>query len=168
MDEDTRRELTWPRKLASKLNVDVMDFSFPGASNWKAARILQSLQLSKDDIVIIQWSTFDRMEFGVNPNYQYESSMDDNAKYKIVDGVQVDNGVKVKNMCRTLIPHTTDKYTKKFMYHAYNTFWNEQWHRDMFKVMLTSCCYVLNKAEDRKSTRLNSSHIPLSRMPSSA
>ena len=28
--------------------------------------------------------------------------------------------------------------------------------------------YMINEAEDRKSTRLNSSHIPLSRMPSSA
>ena len=30
------------------------------------------------------------------------------------------------------------------------------------------CVYDLNKFLDRKSTRLNSSHIPLSRMPSSA
>ena len=31
-----------------------------------------------------------------------------------------------------------------------------------------SCCGDVDFLEDRKSTRLNSSHIPLSRMPSSA
>ena len=31
-----------------------------------------------------------------------------------------------------------------------------------------NCFLVKHKSQDRKSTRLNSSHIPLSRMPSSA
>ena len=32
----------------------------------------------------------------------------------------------------------------------------------------TQACRILKSEGDRKSTRLNSSHIPLSRMPSSA
>ena len=32
----------------------------------------------------------------------------------------------------------------------------------------TTTAYIINHILDRKSTRLNSSHIPLSRMPSSA
>ena len=36
------------------------------------------------------------------------------------------------------------------------------------KLQQLAACFVLPVEEDRKSTRLNSSHIPLSRMPSSA
>ena len=34
--------------------------------------------------------------------------------------------------------------------------------------LLRNICHVVTTDKDRKSTRLNSSHIPLSRMPSSA
>ena len=45
-------------------------------------------------------------------------------------------------------------------------------HQAGRKVIGYFCCFVpdeiITALEDRKSTRLNSSHIPLSRMPSSA
>jgi hypothetical protein len=145
--EEERKELTWPSMLAKQINSDYTDLSFPGASNWRAARILQSLPLTSDDIVVIQWSAFDRVEIGVNPYYEYKSSMSDDQKYKIVDSVQEDYGIRSKNLCRTILPHTTDPYTQKYIYHTYNTFWNEQWHREMFKVMMSSSLYVLNKSE---------------------
>ena len=37
-----------------------------------------------------------------------------------------------------------------------------------YNLCLSAICHVANTNQDRKSTRLNSSHIPLSRMPSSA
>lgn len=147
VDEETRKELTWPKKLAKNLGVEVTDLSFPGASNWRAARILQSLPLTPDDIVVIQWSAWDRIEVGVNPNYDYNSLMSDDMKYKIVDSVQEDYGIRSKNMCRTILPHTTDEFAKKYMYHTYNTFYNQPWHREMFKVMMSSSLYVLEKAK---------------------
>lgn len=147
MSEEDRQSLAWPGVLSRMLDVPVKDFSFPGASNWKPARILQSLPLTEQDIVVIQWSAFDRIEIGVNETYEYNSTTPDDAKYKIVDSTQTEDGIKTKNLCRTLIPHTTDQTTKKFMFHVYNTFWSERWHREMFKVMLTSCCYRLEKAK---------------------
>ena len=39
---------------------------------------------------------------------------------------------------------------------------------DLFKANMRRNGLLLGRAIDRKSTRLNSSHIPLSRMPSSA
>lgn len=147
VDEETRKQLTWPGILAKRLDTEYTDLSFPGASNWRAARILQSLPLTEDDIVVIQWSGFDRIEMGVSPTYEYQSTMSDDMKYKIVDSVQEDYGIRSKNMCRTILPHTTDKFSQKFMFHAYNTFWNEQWHREMFKVMMTSSLYVLEKSK---------------------
>jgi hypothetical protein len=144
--EEERKSITWPGLLSQNLGVELEDLSFPGASNWRAARILQSLPLTSDDIVIIQWSGFDRIEMGVNPNYEYKSTMFEDEKYKIVDSVQEDYGIRSKSMCRTILPHTTDEFSKKFMFHAYNTFWNEKWHHEMFKVMLTSSVYVLQKS----------------------
>lgn len=146
MSEEDRIALAWPGLLSKKLNQPLKDYSFPGASNWKAARVLQSLPLTPDDTVVIQWSAWDRFEFGVSQHYRYESSMAEDNKYKIVDSVQYDDGIATKNMCRTLIPHTTDRDAKKFMFYAYNTFNNPAWHLEMFKVMMTSCLYVLNKA----------------------
>ena len=37
-----------------------------------------------------------------------------------------------------------------------------------FEQEIMSCWSIVEELRDRKSTRLNSSHIPLSRMPSSA
>jgi hypothetical protein len=145
--EEDRKALAWPGKLSKMLDVPLTDFSFPGASNWRAARILQSLPLTKDDVVVIQWSSFGRTEVGVNPNYQYNSTMHEDEKYKILDGTQEDFGVRTKNLCRTIIPHTTDEFTKKYMYHTFNTFWNEEWFLQMFKVMMSSSLYVLQKSE---------------------
>lgn len=144
--EEDRKALAWPGKLSQMLNQPLTDFSFPGASNWRVARILQSLYLTPQDTVVIQWSSFGRTEVGVNPNYEYKSTMPEDEKYKILDGVQEDFGIRTKNLCRTILPHTTDYTTKKYMYHTFNTFWNEEWYREMFKVMMTSSLYVLKKS----------------------
>ena len=53
---------------------------------------------------------------------------------------------------------TTGRYVKKF----------ENKISDFLKVKYAVSCNSGTAALDRKSTRLNSSHIPLSRMPSSA
>ena len=42
------------------------------------------------------------------------------------------------------------------------------WSKRLNYLGFKSCRFVLSDILDRKSTRLNSSHIPLSRMPSSA
>jgi|688.fasta_scaffold67677_2 hypothetical protein len=145
--EKERQSLTWPGILSQKLDMKLQNLSFPGASNWRAARIIQSLPLTEEDVVVVQWSGFDRIEMGVNPTYEYKSTMDIENKYKILDDTTEDYGVRTKNMCRTILPHTTDEYSKKFMFHVYNTFWNEKWHHEMFKVMLTSSLYALQKSK---------------------
>ena len=88
--------------------------------------------------------------------------------------------------------HVTEACLKKGWYvmgvdkctYASNEGWIDSWgmrYGDQFEFIksdindldrLYDCDYIINTAAethvDRKSTRLNSSHIPLSRMPSSA
>lgn len=141
VSDQHRREMCWPHMLASKLDMDLIDYTFPGCSNWRIARIIQNLKLNPDDLVIIQLAGFDRMETGVHPNYEYNSYTLD--KYKIVDKPIEEFGTIVKGMCKTFLTRTSDKFFRKYLYHAYNTFWNEKWHMEINKIMITSMIYNL-------------------------
>jgi len=144
--EDTRKEMAWPTMLSHKLDLELIDHSFPGTSNWRIARILQNIDLKPEDLVVVQLTGFDRTEIGVNENYDYQSTLLPENKFSLLDKPINENGVLVKPMCRTLIPHTTDKSMKKFTYHVYNTFWNKAWHLEMSKIMISSILYNLQKS----------------------
>lgn len=143
--KDKRQSLTWPSVIANKLNQPLTDFSYPASSNWKIARQLQSLPLSKDDIVLIGWTAPTRFEFGLADDYDIEPLHPD-IHYRITDVNDDDNEIRTKRMSYHLIDRTTCQFAKEFMWLAYGPFNSELWYKEMFKVMFTSSQQVLNKS----------------------
>jgi hypothetical protein len=145
INEDQRKELVWPAVLAKKLNQPLTDFSLPASSNWRIARKLQSLPLTKDDIVLIGWTAPTRFEFGLADDYTFEP-MHPDINYRITDYNENDDGVRTKRMSYHLMDRTTCQYAKNFMWSAYGPFNSEPWFKEMFKVMFSSCQHVLDKS----------------------
>jgi hypothetical protein len=145
INEDQRKELVWPAVLAKKLNQPLTDFSLPASSNWRIARKLQSLPLTKDDIVLIGWTAPTRFEFGLADDYNFEP-MHPDINYRITDYNENDDGVRTKRMSYHLMDRTTCQYAKNFMWSAYGPFNSELWFKEMFKVMFSSCQNVLEKS----------------------
>ena len=145
IDEDQRKKLIWPSVLAKKLNQPLTDFSLPASSNWRIARIIQTLPLTSDDIVLIGWTAPTRFEFGLADDYDSIPSHDD-IHYRITDMNEDDEGIRTKRMSYHLMQSTTCDYAKQFMWSAYGPFNSELWYREMFKVMFNSCQNVLDKS----------------------
>jgi hypothetical protein len=143
ISEDERKKLTWPSLISQKLNQPLMDFSLPASSNWRIARKLQSLPLTKDDIVLIGWTSPTRFEFGLADDYDVIPNHED-IHYRITDMNEEDENIRTKRMSYHLMDSTTCNYAKQFMWSAYGPFNSESWYREMFKVVFTSCQNVLN------------------------
>lgn len=143
--DEQQSALTWPAVLSEKLNQPLTDFSMPASSNWRIARKLQSLPLTKDDIVLIGWTAPSRFEFGLADDYDIVPNHPD-IHYRITDMNEFDNGINTKRMSYHLMDSTTCNYAKQFMWGAYGPFNSEPWYREMFKVMFNSCENVLNKS----------------------
>lgn len=142
--DDQRKNITWPGILADMLNQPLTDLSFPASSSWRIARQIQNLNLTKDDYVFIQWTTPHRFEFGVSNEYDYQSSIPETI-FRMVDSIHND-GVRTKDMCHSLIYHTSDTVCKNMMKTAYSKMFNEEWYHQMFRVMVQSSLYVLDKS----------------------
>lgn len=145
-----REGLIWPYQLAKKINSKypdqfLTDFSLPASSNWRIARIIQSLPLTKDDIILIGWTSPTRFEFGLADDYDIKPNHPD-IHYRITDENEDYNGIRTKRMSYHLMDSTTCNYAKNFMWNAYGPFNSELWYRDMFKVMFSACENVLNKS----------------------
>lgn len=145
ISEEERLQLIWPSVLAKKLDQPLTDFSLPASSNWRIARKLQSLSLSKDDIILIGWTSPTRFEFGLADDYDIVPSHPD-IHYRITDLNEDDDGIRTKRMSYHLMQSTTCQYAKQFMWSAYGPFNSEIWYREMFKVMFNSCQNILNKS----------------------
>jgi hypothetical protein len=147
IDDEEQKRLIWPSVLADKLGQPLTDFSLPASSNWRIARKLQSLKLTKDDIVLIGWTAPTRFEFGLAHDYDSIPSHPD-IHYRITD-MDEDDGIRTKRMSYHLMDSTTCQYAKQFMWGAYGPFNSEAWYKEMFKVMFTSCQNILDKSECR-------------------
>ena len=142
--KDQRKDLTWPKLLSEKLNQPLTDFSLPASSNWRIARILQSLPLTKDDIVLIGWTAPSRFEFGLAHDYDIIPNHPD-IHYRITDINEENGDIRTKRMSYHLMESTTCEYAKQFMWSAYGPFNSEPWYKEMFKVMFNSCQNILDK-----------------------
>ena len=143
--KDHRETLTWPAILSNKLNQELVDYSLPASSNWRIARKLQSLNLTKDDIVLIGWTAPTRFEFGLADDYDIIPNHPD-IHYRITDMSEDDSGIRTKRMSYHLMESTTCEYAKQFMWSAYGPFNSEIWYREMFQVMFNSCQNILDKS----------------------
>jgi hypothetical protein len=146
INEEQQKQLIWPSILGKKLNQPVTDYSSPASSNWRIARKIQSLNLTKDDVVMIGWTAPTRFEFGLADDYDIIPNHPD-INYRITDYNEDDNGIRTKRMSYHLMDRTTCPYAKQFMWSAYGPFNSEPWFKEMFKVMVNSCENVLNKSK---------------------
>lgn len=144
MPEKKARELSWPFLLSKNLNQELRDYTLPGCSNWSIARNIQRLPITSLDFVVIQWSSASRYEIGINDRFVYTDKKE-NPLYESIDKLEQNIDYRSKNICRSLISKTSDPVIKQYMNDTYTNFYNEQWSEDMFKVMLTSVCYTLDK-----------------------
>lgn len=144
--ESERRSITWPSLLSRRLNQPLTDLSYPGVSNWRISRQIQNLELTPDDVVVIQWTNPLRFEFGVSDNYDYEKTLeeDDYSQFDVIDD---DNGIRNKMMCYTLLHRTSEGPHREFMKLAYRQMRNDKWYEEMFRMMFSSCLYHLKKSD---------------------
>lgn len=139
-DKD-REKSVWPYFFSKKLNLPYQNLSIPGGSNWRIARQICNLDITKNDIVIIAWTLVDRFEFGVNENYKQPSIK----KGRIGDLLEENEGYKVKKFYSQLSTRTNDFNAKTFNDLAYSIYYNNRWFEEMFKIMFNSCVQVLLK-----------------------
>lgn len=139
LPEDVRASSCWPSALARMIGVDVVNDAVPGSSNWRTARKLQQLQLMPNDIVVIDWTTFDRFEFGVSSTHNTEAKL-------MGDVVEIQGNVRSKRFFRKLSTRTNDQFTKQFNNLAYSKFFNPYWFAEMHTVMVNACIYKLQKS----------------------
>jgi hypothetical protein len=142
ISEEHRVKHIWPTRLAEKLNVEYTNLAVPASSNWRTARKLLSLNLTKDDIVIISWSDFSRFEFGVNTHHNSPSPKQE----RPFDIIEVDGNIRTRKFNHLLTDRTTDKKVYEFNKLAYDEFYNEYWFQEMFRVMFNSCCHTLEQS----------------------
>lgn len=146
MSDEESRKRSWPQLLAKRLGEELVDHTYPATGNWRIARLLQSIDLKPEDIVIIQWSNNYRFEMGVSDDAEYQGiEKQDFRLNDYMDCFQQEDGYRTKAMCRSLLSKTSDPRSKHFMGMAFETFFNYKWFDEMFKVMFTSCCYKLDK-----------------------
>jgi hypothetical protein len=131
-NEEARIKSIWATKFASKLNYNLINYALPGASNWRSARILNSLDLKKEDLVVVAFSHHCRFEFGVNNECQLE------LPNLIGDIVEEDNLIKTKRFFEQLTDRTTDPHAKQFNNLAYTKFYNPYWFSEMQVIMHNS------------------------------
>lgn len=141
-DEGVRENLVYPALMSQKLNVSLINTALPGGSNWRIARLLQSISLNENDTVIISWTEPTRFEFGVSPMH-YAPPIREN---RIGDLLECDGDLISKRFFIQLTQRTTDQYAKTLNGIIYNEFNNELWFAEMFKVMYNSCLNVLNES----------------------
>lgn len=54
----TPSQLGWPKLVANKLGVELINMSYPGSSNFEILYTLLEFKFEKDDIVVIMWSHY--------------------------------------------------------------------------------------------------------------
>jgi hypothetical protein len=162
-----RKDIIYSTILSKKLNLECKNLSMPGGSNWRTARIIQSLPLTKNDFVIIAWSESMRFELGnletqILPNDVVIKTSDieqleDHHKVKMLgkdfpikDFVEKNDKVLTRRLFPSMIDsldqiknHNFKNIAEKLYLH-YADF---EWLENMFLLMFTSVLYNLNKSE---------------------
>jgi len=142
-NENERNDCVYPTLIGKKLNHQVINTALPGASNWRIARMLQTMKLTKDDIVLISWTEPTRFELGVSKQH-YAPPIKEN---RIGDLNEIDGDLITKRFFIQLTDRTSDKDAKKINELIYSEFNNVIWFQEMFKVMYNSCIQVLENSD---------------------
>lgn len=143
-----RKELLFSHLLAQKLNLEYKNYSIVGSSNQRLYRLINFLDIKKDDIVIVGWSAYDRIEIGVPrdrimPNdtiidYKKIDSLDDLDKNKSFQVIE-----KTENIyTRQIYPGMGNQFDeivspscKRFVEAYYSYASDKAYHEQMFKIL---------------------------------
>lgn len=135
--EQERLESTWPKHLASLLSLPHKNLAIPGSSNWRMARLVATLPLTQDDIVIIALSDNLRFEFGVSRNHKPPEP-------KLPGDInEVDGNLVTKRFFGALSKRTVDPKAKALTDLTFGPFFNALWFNQMHIVMCSAIAYRL-------------------------
>ena len=159
MDNKNRKELIYGHHLSKKLNVPLRNLAVPGGSNWRIARLLSTLSLNKDDVVIIGWSATERYEmpvtkYSLSPLDKVFDTYDQN----FFEGPAPPNFSqwveKTNNLYTRRIIHTTFNNQKKIMNENFKNLHQKlfkhhvsfQYFNEMFYILYKACLYQLKSS----------------------
>lgn len=166
--KQNREELIYGYHLSKKLNEQLCNLSIPGGSNWRIARLIASLNLTKDDTVIVAWSGNNRSEIGCSkddfsPIDRFFNTYGDKIFNSYLEEpadffqyVEKTNNIYTRRLFSSLFtssirPGTPTKVTnhafKKFFDNLYAQFYSDEWYDEMFRVMFMSTVYKLKISE---------------------
>ncbi len=135
--EQERLESVWPTHLASLLSLPHKNLAIPGSSNWRMARLVATLPLTQDDIVILALSDNQRFEFGVNLNHKPPAP-------KLPGDInEVDGNLITKRFFGALSNRTVDEKAKALTDLTFGPFFNMKWFEQMHIVMCSAITHRL-------------------------
>lgn len=137
--EQERQELVWPVVLSKQLGVPYNNLAAPGASNWRTARLINMLDITADDIVVVGWSESTRFEFGVSTSHSQRPNAD-----RPADVIEQLGSVRTKKFFPQLLDRTNDAKSKELLNLAYGPFYNTDWYDEMFLIMFGSVVHRLS------------------------
>jgi len=155
-NKPNRNELLYSHFLSKKLNSPVKNLSVPGSSNWRISRILNNLNLSEDDYVIIAWSSNDRSETGFSKNSLFPKDTQYNIKdlenisfendyRKIVHGFEKDGNIITAKLLPSLyingLENIDNHLFRQYVNINYEHFFNPDYLENMFLVCFNSAVY---------------------------
>jgi hypothetical protein len=151
-----RKELLFSHKLSQKLGIDYKNFSLPGSSNYRLCRLVNFLDITKNDMVILGWTACERLEVGVPkdklmPNdviidYRNIDNLDHLPWQKVMQIVEKTDNIYTRSVYPTMFNNLDDinspsarKLTENF-YHYASDF---NYHQQMFKILFNSALHRL-------------------------
>ena len=153
-----REQLVFGHLLSKKLNMPYKNLSMPAGSNWRIARLVSMLDLTKDDVVVISWTAPDRYEVPSQPlNFSPLDKVFDINNHKVEDFklsmpgeffqfIERFNNQYTRRVYRGLIDakYKTNNNIFKNLYNTmYENFYCPKYYDQMFKVMYSSTlCYL--------------------------
>lgn len=167
IDMPDRVSKIYSTHLGKLLDKDVKNLSVPGSSNWRIARVISALELSKEDVVVINWTDSMRLELG-NSNKQlfttkgakspmifdYENLGNANNPSRVesnLNFLEKHNGVYYRRIAPSLFTIEDDEILDKSFLEMckllYSSYMSEDWCEDMFLIMFQAVVYKLRTSK---------------------
>jgi hypothetical protein len=159
-----REKIIYSHHLSQILGDDVTNLSIPGGSNYRISRVLNDLNLTEKDTVVIAWTSSERLETGycrhsIFPNDKVfdftdirnlENTLDRKKATEILlNGFEKQNNMFIARLRPRMlnqINFLTSNPLKKFTELLYKTFYNRDYLESMFLVLFNSAVYKCQKS----------------------
>lgn len=151
-----RKELLFSNLLSQRLGIDYKNYSIVGSSNYRLCRLINHLDIHKDDIVIIGWTGYDRLEIGIPkdklmPNdviidYNNLDNLDRFDWRQVFQIVEKTNNLYTRSIYPTMfnnLKDITSPSCRKFVESFFRYASDKSYHEEMFKIMFNSAVHRL-------------------------